>query len=280
MKTNQCCTKQSENAAQHAEETGTSASTSTSETSTTRSQEQTTSTMEPPSTSTGTSSEAPTNPSQEQATHAIEPGTSTNTSSKAATNKSHEQTTPTNKPGTSANTSSKAAINQSHEQTTPANKPGTSTNTSDTQLVVVVPQGHCSGRAGNVDTTLNQDEVPNKHLIMKIVPYIEVYVFGSVSFALFVIQAMTHFTCGSALRSALNNKQMKQKYNASIIAQFEDAKEQYEVLLPYNILTIIFIGLQVSKVSHFGIIMSFVPCTSFQCQSDYDIWQHYPSLLK
>ena len=67
---------------------------------------------------------------------------------------------------------------------------------------------------GTVDTRLNQDQVPNKHLIMKIVPYIEVYVFGTVSSVLFVIQTMTHLACTSALKSALDDKQIKLMYNS------------------------------------------------------------------
>ena len=99
---------------------------------------------------------------------------------------------------------------------------------------------------GTVDTTLSLDLVPtNKYLIMKIVPYIEVYVFENVSSVIFVIQTMTHLACTSALQIALNNKQMKQKCNASVIAQFENAKDKHELFIPYSMLTVIFIGLQV-----------------------------------
>ena len=89
------------------------------------------------------------------------------------------------------------------------------------------------------------EESHNQYLIMKILPYVEVTIFGAVSIWLFVIQAITHRTCDYAINNTLTNRT---SYNSSMIHLLEDAKNQYDVLFPCNILEIIFVGLQVSSV--------------------------------
>ena len=119
-----------------------------------------------------------------------------------------------------------------------------------TQNIDVVPQSsNCA--IGREPTTVTNNNVDDKHwikdiLLHLIVPCIEVIVFGIFSIALFLTQAITHSTCKFALDNALNNSTVIERYNESIIQKLTTARDQYSVLLPYNVFTIIFIILQVS----------------------------------
>ena len=112
-----------------------------------------------------------------------------------------------------------------------------STSTAQTEITV---------RNGGDDSPHRLEPEKPQHFIMQVVPYIQVYVFGVFSFALFIVQAIIHVVCENTLISAVDDPYYEGGYNESVRQELRAAKQQYDVLIPCNVLTIIFIFLQVS----------------------------------
>lgn len=127
----------------------------------------------------------------------------------------------------------------SHRNTPNTYHSEASTSTAQTEITVL---------NGDDDSPHRLEAEKPQHSIMQVVPYIEVYVFGVFSFALFIVQAITHVVCENTLISALDDPEYEGGYNASVRQELRAAKQQYDVLIPYNVLTIMFIFLQVSGI--------------------------------
>lgn len=86
-----------------------------------------------------------------------------------------------------------------------------------------------------------------KTIVLTVVPYIEVYAFGLASFALFFLQLLAVAPCRAAFGKVIANSTLMNTFDNTTKTEIEYAKKNYDMLIPFNILTMLFIGFQVSR---------------------------------